>query len=136
MLLSGIVHLGTKVRGQEYNSQGKRDPFLDLEESRKEKAPKILEPPPLTQRPPGLAGLLISEVTVAGSASNSKMHLVILKGIDEFTYFARVGSKLFDGYLEEISDDKMIFTREVVDTKGKKRTTKIVKEVERAVLRK
>lgn len=134
MLLCGVT-LAAQVRGQKYNSRGKRDPFLDLEAARKEQAPKVLEPPPLTERPPGLSGLLISEVSVAGSASNSAVKLVILKGIDDFTYFAQVGTKLFDGHLEGISGDKVIFVREVVDTRGKKRTTKVIKKVKRTVLR-
>lgn len=125
--LAGASHW---VRAQDYNSKGKRDPFLNLG-LRKEEAPKVAEPapPPLQQRPAGLAGLLVSEVSVAGTASNKSTKIVILKGADNFTYFARVGSKLYDGYLEDISGDQVTFVREVVDAQGHKRITRVVKRL-------
>ena len=67
--------------------------------------------PPLSQRPPGLAGLLIAEVTVSGTAGNRNTHLVILKGIDGETYIANEGTKLYDGYVRSISSIEVVFVR-------------------------
>lgn len=125
-ILFGLI---TRVPAQDYHSQGKRDPFFSLYRAGKEEAPQIAPPPPLDQRPPGLPGLLISEVNVTGIASNSAAQIVLLRGTDNFTYFARVGSKLFDGYLEEVSQDKVTFVREVIDTRGNKKTTRVVKRL-------
>ena len=50
---------------QEYDSKGRRDPFLSLQQAKKDDSPRIVEPPPLQKRPPGLAGLLVSEVNLS-----------------------------------------------------------------------
>lgn len=128
-LLLFVFGLSSLAQAQQYDSKGKRDPFLSLKNTQQEEAPRILEPPPLDKRPPGLSGLLISEVSVTGMAANNAAKLVILKGTDSFTYFAREGSKLFDGYLAEISTEKVTFVRELVDTRGNKKTTKVVKRL-------
>ena len=134
MILAGsLIGLDGKIGAQTYNNQGKQDPFLALEVE--EKVAQILEPPPLEKRPPGLAGLLISEVSLVGRAFNNKSNIAILRGIDNFTYFARVGSRLFDGSLEKIVDDEAIFTREIVDTLGNKKMTKVIKRLGRSLPR-
>jgi hypothetical protein len=115
------------LEGQTYNSQGKRDPFDPLVAKTTVKV--VTGPPPLEKRPPGLAGLLVSEVTVAGTAGSPQEKLVILKGIDKYTYLARVGSKLFDGVLIEISSQEVAFSREVVDVRGNKHVSRVVKRL-------
>ncbi len=135
MILAGsLISLDGKVGAQVYDNQGKRDPFL-VPEVEKEEVAQILEPPPLDKRPPGLAGLLISEVSLVGRAFSDEEQIVILRGIDNFTYFARVGSRLFDGSLNEIVDDEAIFTREIVDTLGNKKLTKVTKRLGRSLPR-
>ena len=111
-----------------FDPQKKRDPFISLLKKQKIIAvAQIIPPPPLEERPPGLAGLLISEVSVTGTASNPETQLAFLIGIDGMTYFAREGTKLFDGYLEKISPAEVLFVHEQVDTQGKKRVSKITK---------
>lgn len=119
----------TPVLAEQYDSLGKRDPFVTLTRSAPVEALEVVPPPPLANRPPGLAGLLVSEVSVAGMASNSSQDLVILKGVDNFTYFASKGSKLFDGYLEDIMGEKIVFKREVQYTRGDKKIYTVVKSV-------
>ncbi len=137
-LVFGAVCLSVLAEAQEkaptdynppaYTSQGKRDPFLAPRPS-KEDEPQVLPPPPLNQRPPGLSGLLISEVTVSGMAGTHQDKVIILKGADKVSYLARKGSKLFDGYIQVINDNEAVFQREVVDTKGNKRISKVVKRL-------
>jgi hypothetical protein len=122
-----LYSTGVFVEGQSYNSQGKRDPFAPLIAKQAERV--VQGPPPLEKRPPGLAGLLISEVTVAGTAGNPHERIVILKGIDKYTYLARNGSKLFDGVLTEITSQEVTFSREVVDVRGNKHVSKVVKRL-------
>ncbi len=131
LVLSLLVLVGVAgvVQAQKYDSQGKRDPFVPLRTAVKEVVAAPAAPPPLDQRPPGLPGLLISEVTVAGTAGSERERLVILKGIDKATYLARAGSKLYDGALVSITDQEVIFTRETTDVRGKKKTTKVVKRL-------
>lgn len=125
-----LLVLGTvPLAAEEYDSQGKRDPFLNLLAGSDKSVPRTLEVPPLEKRPPGLPGLLISEVTVGGVASNGSRQLVILKGIDQFTYIAQEKSRLYDGYVDQISSQEVTFVREVYDTRGHKKVFRVVKHV-------
>jgi Tfp pilus assembly protein PilP len=126
-LLVLLCWTGAVLEGQTYNSQGKRDPFAPLIAKTTERV--VQGPPPLEKRPPGLAGLLVSEVTVAGTAGSSQERIVILKGIDKYTYLARVGSKLFDGVLTEITNQEVVFSREVADLRGNKQVSRVVKRL-------
>lgn len=116
------------LQAQTYSYRGKRDPFIDLRATQKKTAPSVIQPPPFAKRPPGLSGLLISEVNVVGTAANSTQRIVILRGTDKFTYVAREGSKLFDGYVESIASEEVVFVREVFDTAGNKKSGKVVKQ--------
>lgn len=119
------------AQGVRYDSQGKRDPFLNLlQVSTRPEPPRFPAPPPLEQRPPGLAGLLIAEVTVIGMAQGVGSRIALLKGIDGATYFAKEGTKLFDGYIETITADEVVFVREQVDTRGQKKITNVHKELQ------
>lgn len=133
-VLLGIAWLWTgHAAGQTvlYDSHGKRDPFLDLKStSTRPQPPRVPAPPPLEKRPPGLAGLLIAEVTVTGTASGSGTQIVILKGIDEVSYFAREGTKLFDGFLETIAGDEVVFVQIQTDTRGTERKAKVTKRTQ------
>ncbi|MGH9340705.1 MAG: hypothetical protein ACRD1R_14205 [Acidobacteriota bacterium] len=122
-----LAAFGGLLQAQEYDSKGKRDPFANLAQILEQRPAEIVGPPPLNRRPPGLPGLLIQEVNVAGTAANGHEKIVILKGIDDFTYLGRTGSKLFDGYLESIMGDQVVFLREITDTRGNKTTRKVVK---------
>ena len=114
-----------------YDSLAKRDPFISLaKKEEKSDAAEMVLPPPLESRPPGLPGLLISEVTVTGMATGPEKEMVILKGIDNSTYFAREGSKLFDGFVQKVTDEQVMFKREQVDTRGKQRVSSVVKRIQ------
>ncbi len=113
--------------GQSYEQGGRRDPFANPAHTRQVARRTIVEPPPLSQRPAGLSGLLVSEVTVVGTAANKDRRIVILQGTDNFTYMAREETRLFDGYVESISSDEVVFIREIFDNTGQKTTRKVVK---------
>lgn len=127
LVLAALLLSGTNLLAEEYSANGKRDPFVPVrsEQVREFRPP---EPPPLAQRPPGLAGLLISEVTVTGTAANRNRNLVILKGIDDVSYIAGSGTKLFDGFLERVAPTEVIFVREKVTRQGKQ-PERVVKNI-------
>ncbi len=112
---------------QGYQSQGKRDPFEGPKEQ--VSANQMYTPPPLDRRPPGLTGLMIAEVTVAGLAGSQQESVVILKGADRVSYLARKGSKLFDGYVSAISSEEVVFVRDIVDGQAAKKTARVVKRL-------
>ncbi len=105
-LIALVCSLGLPLEllAQVYNPRGKRDPFIDLQDLFRQQQPQVFIPelPPLSERPLGLVGMAISEVTVTGVAVGEGNRVVILKGVDGFTYLAREENKLFDGYIFEI----------------------------------
>lgn len=134
MFLVGFVcslGLPTELFAQVYNPRGKRDPFINLQEVFRQEQPQVFIPelPPLSERPLGLVGLAISEVTVTGVAVGEGSRVVILRGVDDFTYLAREESKLFDGYVFEISEEEVVFIQEVLDPRGGRETLRVVKRL-------
>ncbi len=124
-----IIGLHFSLQAQIFNSHGKRDPFIDLTQALREEQPVFYTPPALSQRPPGLPGLLVTEVTVTGLAVGEESKIAILRGVDDFTYLAREGSKLFDGHVSEISRDTVVFIQKVFDPRGGEETKKTVKRL-------
>lgn len=96
---------------QPYRSNGKRDPFRSLVVVKQAVTSNdVLVPPAAKFRPAGLPGMLISEVTVIGGAGSKDSRLVVIQGRDKINYLARVGDKLYNGFVAEIdSDDKGYF---------------------------
>lgn len=126
---SAALKMDAPKESSTYDSKGKRDPFVSLRSMKKARKVSLLEAPPLNQRPPGLAGLLVDEVTVVGTVSGKDATIILLRGIDKFTYFARVGTRLFNGHLEAVEGDEVTFVRQVVDTRGVKRRSKVIKRL-------
>jgi len=91
-----------------YDPAGRRDPFVSL-------VGRGGDPGSQAARPPGLAGLLISEVMVKGVLRDQTGFLVMLRAPDNKTYTVRVGAKLLDGSVKSISQDKVIFSQDVND---------------------
>jgi hypothetical protein len=91
-----------------YEPAGRRDPFISL-------VGRGVEPTAQAVRPPGLSGLLISEVMVKGVLRDRTGFLVMLRAPDNKTYTVRVGAKLLDGSVKSISQDKVIFSQDVND---------------------
>ncbi len=133
LLFVSVCSLGLPLEllAQVYNPRGKRDPFIDLQDLFRQEQPQVFIPelPPLSERPLGLVGLAISEVTVTGVAVGEGNRVVILKGVDGFTYLAREENKLFDGYVFEISEEEVVFIQEVLDPRGGRETLKVVKRL-------
>ena len=96
--------------GYSYDPAGRRDPFVSLSARGAEL--------PLTagQRPPGLAGMLIGEVTVKGIFKSPKGgFLALLQAPDGRTYTVKQGDKVFDGSVKAITSDAVVFSQDVND---------------------
>src|SRR5262245_39714069 len=92
--------------GYRYDSNGRRDPFVNP-------IPKPVEekdPPPVV-RPPGLKGVLISEAKLMGvvTSREASMTKVIIVAPGNKTYFAARGDSLFDAVVKEIKPDAVVF---------------------------
>ncbi len=132
-LIVFVCSLGLPLElvAQVYNPRGRRDPFINLQELFRQEQPRVFIPelPPLSERPLGLVGLAIAEVTVTGVAVAEDNRVVILRGVDGFTYMAREENKLFDGYVFEISEEEVVFIQEVLDPRGGRETLRVVKRL-------
>ena len=117
----------SQKRVSKYTGNDKRDPFLSLLVLSAEDRTKVIPPPPLEERPPGLPGLLISEVSVSGVATGKSKNIIVLKGIDGINYIAEPGSKLYDGVLKEVDNVGVSFIRTEKSTDGKMKNYKVTK---------
>ena len=131
MIFVCSLGLPLELLAQIYNPRGKRDPFVNLQDLFRQQQPQVFIPelPPLSERPLGLVGLAISEVTVTGVAVGEGNRVVILSGVDGFTYLAREENKLFDGYVLGISEEEVVFIQEVLDPRGGRETLRVVKRL-------
>ena len=96
----------TEGSGYNYEARGRRDPFLSLVQG------VALEK---GARPPGLAGMMIQEVSLRGVVKTTSGFIAMIQGTDNKSYFARVGERLYDGSIETIVQDKVVFRQEIND---------------------
>jgi hypothetical protein len=96
--------------GFKYEPQGRRDPFVNP-------IPKPPPPAPLipTERPEGLAGVLVAEAQIKGIITSREpgMTKVIISGPgspQRKTYYANKGDTLFDAVIKEIRSNEVVFT--------------------------
>ena len=91
-----------------YDSEGRRDPFVNL-------LARGTELPSDRERPDGLVGLSINEVALRGVVLNGGAYLAVLEAPDNRTYIVRPEDRLFDGAVREITADGIVFLQEVSD---------------------
>jgi len=105
-----------------YDPAGRRDPFISLTEG-------IQEEEKSRERPPGLAGMSIDELTLAGIVETSSGTIAMVQGRDKLSYILRPGTKLYDGEVEKIEHRRVIFKQQVNDPKALKPTREVVREI-------
>ena len=106
-----------------YQSGGRRDPFRSLLLLRQ----RELAVP--TERPVGLAGFLVNEVTVKAVAQYQGRWHAMVVGLDGRSYFTAVGTQLYDGQIIEINEGEVIFEQEVEDMLGARSTRRLIKRL-------
>jgi hypothetical protein len=97
----------TEGTGYRYEARGRRDPFVSLA-----LGVNILPP---DVRPPGLAGMLIQEVSLRGIVKTVDGYIAMIQGTDNKSYFAKEGERLYDGNIQSIDDAKVVFRQEIND---------------------
>lgn len=97
----------TEGSGFRYQARGRRDPFVSLA-----LGVDILDE---GVRPPGLAGMLIQEVSLRGIVKTQDGYIAMIQGTDNKSYFAKEGERLYDGNIQSIDDDKVVFRQEIND---------------------
>lgn len=113
------------ARGDAAPSAGRRDPFK-------------LPPPPddsesgmmlPSHRPPGVHGLLVSELTLDGIVSENSGHdmIAVVTNSTGRAYFLRANEQLFDGRLTKITPQAAYFVETIRDRKGHESVQQVVK---------
>jgi len=97
----------TEGSGFRYEARGRRDPFVSLALGLNVLPPDV--------RPPGLGGMLIQEVSLRGIVKTGDGYIAMIQGTDNKSYFARVGESLYDGSIQSIDDEKVVFRQEIND---------------------
>lgn len=105
-----------------YDPAGRRDPFRSLLDG-------LQETEKSGKRPPGLAGMMISELTVEGVIETPDGVLAFVQGRDNLSYILREGTKLYNGEVKQVLPDKVVFNKQVDDPKALKPYTEVVREV-------
>ena len=108
-----------------YHAGGRRDPFRSLLLLRQR---ELIAP---TQRPQGLAGFMLGEVSISALAEFQGRWHAMLIGLDRRTYFAEVGTQLYDGRIVAINDQEIVFEQEVEDLMGARSKREVVKRLVR-----
>jgi len=94
--------------GFTYDPQGRRDPFVSL-------LLRGNDPRSMVNRPPGLPGVLIGELTVKGIVRDRSGFIAMVQAPDNKTYIVRPGEKLMDGSVKSITADTVVFSQDVSD---------------------
>ena len=101
------IEAPTPAQVYSYQSAGRRDPFLSLVERGLDAASG--------ERPGGLQGLGINEMTLRGIVLSRGEYMAVLEGPDTRTYIVHVSDILFDGIVRAITADTVIFLQAVND---------------------
>ena len=91
-----------------YESGGRRDPFVSVlgQDHAVDGAPRI-------ERPPGLAGLAIDELTLRGLVRSRGEYLAVMETPTDTTYFLRGDERLYDGTVLNVSDAGVVFLQDL-----------------------
>lgn len=96
--------------GYKYQPSGRRDPFVNPVPKRDPEAEQKAAIPVV--RPPGLKGVLINELTIAGIVTSREpgMNVAAVLAPGNRTFWAFPGDELLDGLVKEIRSDSVVFT--------------------------
>lgn len=108
--------------GVDYDPAGRRDPFRSLLEGFEEAEGE-------EERPPGLPGMLIEELTLEGIIQTPSGVLAFVQGRDRTSYIIRPGTKLYNGEVMEIQPKRVIFRQQGSDPKQLKPYEEVVREL-------
>lgn len=105
---SAIPDQAPPGEGYTYNPEGRRDPFVSL----LQRGTDLRGP---MNRPEGIAGLVIGEITVKGIVKTQRGFFAMVVGPDNRTYIVRPNDRVFDGTVRAITESEIVFSQEVND---------------------
>jgi len=99
---------GTPPPAYSYQAEGRRDPFVSL-------LGRGTDAKSMANRPAGLPGLLIDELSIKGIIKDRTGFVAMIQGPDKKTHMVRPGEKLMDGSVKSITGDTVVFSQDVND---------------------
>jgi len=96
------------IEAYAYDPEGRRDPFVNPL-----RRGTGLRPP--TERPPGLPGLGINDLSLRGIVFSAGEHLAVIQSPDDRTYILRGDEQLFDAVVKTVNAEGVVFLQEVND---------------------
>jgi type IV pilus assembly protein PilP len=94
-----------------YNPEGRRDPFVSLVKRATEARSRQGKQPAAG----GIAGFLVSELTLKGIMQSRGDFVALVAGPDAKTYLIRVNDRLLDGTVRAITADTLVCLQDVND---------------------
>lgn len=91
-----------------YDAERRRDPFVSLLTLGASRGP-------LNERPAGLAGLTVNDVSLRGLVFSGGAYLAVMQAPDNKTYILRGEEVLFDGVVKNVSAEGITFLQQVND---------------------
>jgi Tfp pilus assembly protein PilP len=117
--------------GFSYNSMGRRDPFVSLQQPvSPDRGPKT--------RKPGMEGFLIQEIALKGivrtkgggiGVAQQPGYIALFLGADGKSYPVRVGQRLYDGEIVGVDATSVTFRQEVTDPLSPVKTREVRKSL-------
>jgi Tfp pilus assembly protein PilP len=92
-----------------YQSEGRRDPFLNLLGAGPDPRPAA------ARRPEGAAGLSVAEISVRGVLQSRDALVAMISGPDNRTYIVHQGDQLLDGTIKRITSEGLVVSQPVKD---------------------
>jgi hypothetical protein len=116
-----------------YEPDSRRDPFLNIVPVKTAQKVFVDEEVPRGDPPPGIAGTFIDAAGLEGIVIRSdNRRTAIIRGADNRAYFLREGDRIFDGYLQTIENDSVIFVRETLMRSGRVLTQEVTKRLRKS----
>jgi len=106
-----------------YNSEGRRDPFLSLTGGGTGNDAKALPKPTAA----GIAGIRVDELSVRGIMQSRERLVAMVQGPDNRTYLIHQGDKLADGVVKSITPQGLVLVQDVSDPRAKEKTRDVRK---------
>ncbi len=106
-----------------YDPAGRRDPFRSLLDG-------VQEEEGAARRPPGLPGTLIEELKLEGVVVTPEGIIAFAQNSrDNLSYILKPGTKLYNGEVDKILPEKVVFKQQVNDPKALKPYAEVVREI-------
>jgi len=112
------------VKSNAYDPQGRRDPFVSLRV-------RSGDVGRLHERPSGLAGLSITEMTLMGLVLSRGTYCALMQATDGKTYILRGDEQLFEGVVKSMSVEGVSFLQFVNDPLSGVREREVLRRLPR-----